>query len=110
MNNETIYLLNIMAARPGGALAQDCDRIFDAKERLADKSKKKRNLKRANRHYTDSRTLGRRQRDCATFAHQPKDLIARSFTMRREIVNQGVMYLIISLFVFLMMPLLRFVS
>ncbi len=30
--------------------------------------------------------------------------------MRREIINQGLMYVIISLFVFAMMPLLRFLS
>ena len=30
--------------------------------------------------------------------------------MRREIINQGLMYAIISLFVFAMMPLLRFLS
>ena len=30
--------------------------------------------------------------------------------MRREIINQGLMYVLISLFVFAMMPLLRFLS
>ena len=30
--------------------------------------------------------------------------------MRREIINQGLMYTIISLFVFAMIPLLRFLS
>ena len=30
--------------------------------------------------------------------------------MRREIINQGLMYVLISLFVFAMIPLLRFLS
>ncbi len=52
-----------------------------------------------------------RQRVCATFTKPTKDLIARSnHTMRREIINQGLMYAIISLFVFAMIPLLRFLS
>lgn len=56
-------------------------------------------------------TPGGRQRVCATFTKPTKDLIARSKnTMRREIINQGLMYAIISLFVFAMMPLLRFLS
>jgi len=56
-------------------------------------------------------TPGERQRVCATFTQPTKDLIARSnYTMRREIINQGLMYVIISLFVFAMMPLLRFLS
>ena len=51
---------------------------------------------------------GGRRRLCATFTKPTRNLIARSnHTMRREIINQGLMYGLISLFVFAMMPLLR---
>ena len=79
-------------------------RVIDARQRFA-----------ALRRGLDSGALpptpGGRQRVCATFTKPPKDLIARSNnTMRREIINQGLMYAIISLFVFAMIPLLRFLS
>lgn len=79
-------------------------RVIDARQRFA-----------ALRRGLDSGALpptpGERQRVCATFTKPTKDLIARSKnSMRREIINQGLMYAIISLFVFAMMPLLRFLS
>ena len=66
----------------------------------------------ASRRGIDSGALppspGGRQRVCATFTKPTRNLIARSnHTMRREIINQGLMYGLISLFVFAMMPLLR---
>ena len=79
-------------------------RVIDVRQRFA-----------ALRRGLDSGALpptpGERQRVCATFTKPTKDLIARSKnSMRREIINQGLMYAIISLFVFAMMPLLRFLS
>ena len=51
-----------------------------------------------------------RRRVCATFTKPTRDLIARSnYTMRREIINQGLLYGLISLLVFAMMPLLRLI-
>ncbi len=91
----------------GGAtmrVATRAGQVIDAPQRFA-----------ALRRGLDSGTLpptpGGRQRVCATFTQPSKDLIARSKnTMRREIINQGLMYVLISLFVFAMMPLLRFLS
>ncbi len=107
--NEKTRHLNTAprAFAPGGAkmrVETRAGRVIDARQRFA-----------ALRRGLDSGALpptpGGRQRVCATFTKPPKDLIARSKnTMRREIINQGLMYAIISLFVFAMIPLLRFLS
>ena len=123
MKHTKISTLNPKAARwipsHGGAQLRRVDplagRVIDARQRFAEKREKECELPSADRHYIDSGTQspipGGRLRVCATFAKQPKDTIARSKNiMRREIINQGLMYVIVSLFVFLMMPLLRFVS
>ena len=107
-NEKTRYLNTAPRAfAHGGAkmrVETRAGRVIDARQRFA-----------ALRRGLDSGTLpptpGGRQRVCATFTKPPKDLIARSnHTMRREIINQGLMYAIISLFVFAMIPLLRFLS
>ena len=123
MQPKKSKLLNLRAAQRvishGGAKMWRVDplagRIIDARQHFAAQREKECNLSSASRHYIDSGTLqpnpGGRQRVCTTFATKRKHLFARSNnTMRREIINQGLMYVIISLFVFLMMPLLRFVS
>lgn len=107
--NEQPQHLNTAArafARGGAEMRVEtrAGRVIDARQRFA-----------ALRCGLDSGALpptpGERQRVCATFTKPTKDLIARSKnSMRREIINQGLMYAIISLFVFAMMPLLRFLS
>ena len=93
----------------GGAkmrVATRAGRVIDARQRFAALR-----LRRGLDSGALPPTPGGRQRVCATFTQPTKDLIARSnHTMRREIINQGLMYVLISLFVFAMMPLLRFLS